>query len=105
MNLQAELFSSAAYLCLQQESMSVNALSRLLETVAKLIKHATAMSTILTTELFQARYGAAIARGETVHRSHGASWFSGHYSVSELRCGLVHSCVNKSCQLAAISCQ
>ena len=37
-NLHADLFSSAAYLCLQQESMSVNALSRLLEAVAKSIK-------------------------------------------------------------------
>ena len=41
--------------------MSVNALSRLLEAVAKSIKHATAMSTILATELFQARRDAAIA--------------------------------------------
>ena len=37
------------------------ALSRLLEDVAKFIKHATAMSTILATELFQARRGAALA--------------------------------------------
>ena len=41
--------------------MSVTALSRLLEVVAKSIKHATAMSTILTTELFQARRDAALA--------------------------------------------
>ena len=34
-NYHADLFSTAAYLCLQQESMSVNALSRLLEAVAK----------------------------------------------------------------------
>ena len=53
-NSPANLFPSAAYLCLQQESMSVEALSRLLEAVAKSIKHATAMSTILTTEIFQA---------------------------------------------------
>ena len=33
----SDLLSSAAYLCLQQESMSVNALSRLLEAVAKSI--------------------------------------------------------------------
>ena len=32
-----------------------------LEAVAKSIKHATAMSTILSTELFQARRDAAIA--------------------------------------------
>ena len=51
-NSHAGLFSSAAYLCLQQESMSVNALSRLLEAVAKSVKHAAAMSTILATELF-----------------------------------------------------
>ena len=41
--------------------MSVNALSRLLEAVAKAIKHATAMLTILAIELFQARRDAAIA--------------------------------------------
>ena len=45
-------------------------------------------------------------RGETIHRIHGASLFSGHDSVhdsffSEIRYGLVHSSVNKSCQLAA----
>ena len=44
----------------QQESMSVNALSRLLEVVAKSIKHATDMSTVLAIELFQARCDAAI---------------------------------------------
>ena len=37
------------------------ALSRLLEAVAKSIKHATAMSTILATEIFQARHDAALA--------------------------------------------
>ena len=35
--------------------MSVQALSRLLEAVAKSIRHATAMSTILATEILQAR--------------------------------------------------
>ena len=50
-----DLFSSAAYLCRQQESMSVTALSRLLKAVAKSIRHSTAMSTILATELFQAK--------------------------------------------------
>ena len=60
-NSHANLFSSAAYLGLQQESMSIKALSRLLEAVAKSIKHATAMSTIFATELFQARRDAAIA--------------------------------------------
>ena len=60
-NLHADLFSSAAFLCLQQESMSVSVLSRLLEAVAKSIKHTTAISTILATELFQARRDAAIA--------------------------------------------
>ena len=53
-NWHADLFSFAAYLCLQQQAMSVTALSRLLEAVAK-NKHATAMSTVLATELFQAR--------------------------------------------------
>ena len=60
-NSHADLFSLAAYLCQQQESMSVNALSRVLEAVAKSIKHATAMSTMLAIELFQARRHAAIA--------------------------------------------
>ena len=60
-NSYADLFSSAAYQCLQQESVLVNALSRLLEAEAKSIKHATAMSTILAIELFQARRDAAIA--------------------------------------------
>ena len=60
-NSHADLFSSAAFFCLQQESMSVAALSRLLEAVAKSIKHATAMSTLLTTEIFQARRDAALA--------------------------------------------
>ena len=57
----ADLISSAAYLCMQQQTMSVPALSRLIETVAKSIKHATAMSTILATEIFQARYDAVLA--------------------------------------------
>ena len=52
-NSHADLFSSVAYQCLQQESMSVNALSRLFE-VVKSVKHATAMSTVLAIELFQA---------------------------------------------------
>ena len=60
-NSHADLFSLAAYLCLQQESMSINALSRFLEAVAKSVKHAIAMSTILAIELFQARRDAAIA--------------------------------------------
>ena len=68
-NLHANLFSSAAYLCLQQESMSVTALSRLLEAVVKSIRHATAMSTILATELFQARRDAAIATSKLLLES------------------------------------
>ena len=60
-NSHADLFFSAAFLCLQQQSMSVRALSRLLEVIAKPIKHATAMSTILMTENFQARRDAALA--------------------------------------------
>ena len=65
----ADLFSSAAFLCLQQESMSVAALSRLLEAITKSIKHATAfiiysfllLSTLLTTEIFHARRDATLA--------------------------------------------
>ena len=53
--------SSAAYLCLQQESVSVTTQSRLLEAVAKSMKHAAAMSTLLAMELFQARRDLALA--------------------------------------------
>ena len=38
--------------------------ARLLEAVAKSIKHATAMSTILATELFQARCDSALANSK-----------------------------------------
>ena len=44
--------------------MSVAALSRLLEAVAKSVKHATAMSTILATEMFQARCDSALANSK-----------------------------------------
>ena len=60
-NSHSDLLSSAAYQCLQQESISVYALSRHLEAVAKSIKHAKAVSTILAIELFQARRDIAIA--------------------------------------------
>ena len=53
--------NSYAYLHMQQQTMSVPALSRLLEAIAKFIKHATAMSTILATEIFQARCDAVLA--------------------------------------------
>ena len=68
----AELFSSAACQCLQQESMPVNALSSLLEAVAKSVKYATAMLTILAIELFQARRDASIALSKFLmnHCSH-----------------------------------
>ena len=54
-NSHADLLPLAAYLCLQHESVSVIALSRLLEAVAKSVKHATAMSTILGIELFSSK--------------------------------------------------
>ena len=60
-NSHADLFSSAAYLCMQQQTVSLPALSRLLEAVAKSIKHATAVSTILAMEIFQARCDAVLA--------------------------------------------
>ena len=69
-NSHADLFSSAAYLCLQQESMSVTALSRLL-VVAKSIGHSTALSTILATELFQARRDATIATSKLLLENSG----------------------------------
>ena len=62
----ADLFASAAYQCLHQESMSVNALSRLLEAMSKSIKHATTLSTILAIELLYARRDSAIT---IFHRS------------------------------------
>ena len=61
------LFSS---LCLQ-ETMTVPALSRLLETVAKSTRHATAMSTILARELCQARCDAAIATSKLLLENSG----------------------------------
>ena len=60
-NSYADLFSSAAYLHMQQQTMSMPALLRLLEAVAKFIKHAMAMSTILAKEIFQARRDAVLA--------------------------------------------
>ena len=60
-NSRADLFSSAAYLCMQQQTMSMPALSRLLEALAKSIKHATFMSSILATEIFQVRRDAVLA--------------------------------------------
>ena len=49
---------------IQQESMSVVVLSRRLEAVAKSIKHTTAMSSVLATELFQARRDSALANSK-----------------------------------------
>ena len=54
-NSHADLFSSAAYQCLQQDYISVNCLSRLLEVVAK---------SVFVTELIQARCDVAIASSE-----------------------------------------
>ena len=68
-NSLADLFSSAAYFCLQQQSMPVAAFSRLLEAVAKSIKHATAMSTTLATEIFQASRDAALASSKLLLES------------------------------------
>ena len=70
-NWHVDLFSSTAYLCLQQESMSVTVLSRLLEAVAKSIRHSIAMSTILATELFKARHDAAIATSKLLLENSG----------------------------------
>ena len=70
-NSHADLFSSVAYLCLQQESMSVAALSGLLEAIVKFIRHSVAMSTILVTELFQARRDAAIATSKLLLENSG----------------------------------
>ena len=41
--------------------MSMPALSRLLEAIAKSVKHATAISTMLATEIFQGRRDAVLA--------------------------------------------
>ena len=49
---------------MQQQTVSVPALSRLLEAIAKSIKHATAMSTILATEIFQDRCDAVLAKSK-----------------------------------------
>ena len=47
------------YVCSSRQS--IPAFSRLLEALAKSLKHATAMSTILATEIFQARGDAVLA--------------------------------------------
>ena len=65
-NSHADLFSSAANQCLQQEFMSVSALSRLLKAVAKSTRHATVVSAILAIQLFQARRDAAIASSKVL---------------------------------------
>ena len=49
---------------MQQRTMSVPALSRLIETVAKSVKHVMAMSTILAMEILQARCDAVLARSK-----------------------------------------
>ena len=56
----------------QQESMPVNALFRLLEAVAKSIKHATDLWTIMAIELLRAQGHAAIASSKILldHSSH-----------------------------------
>ena len=64
-NSHADLFSSAAYQCLQQESMSFDALSRFFEAVAKSIKYAIAMSTILAILAIEA-FSAQIFQWEEV---------------------------------------
>ena len=48
------------------------ALSRLLEAIAKLIKHATAMPTILATEIFQARRDSALANSNSSYELRNA---------------------------------
>ena len=89
-SLHADLFSSAAYPCMQQQTMSVQALSRLLEAVAKSIKHATAMSTILATEIFQARHDAILATSKVLlenssHKLRNAPINLRLYLVTKLR--------------------
>ena len=51
--------------------MSGAVLSRLLEAVTKSIRHSVAMSTILATELFQARRDAAIATSKLLLENSG----------------------------------
>ena len=46
---------------MRQQTMSLPALSRLLEALAKSIKHAMVMSMIIATEIFQARRDAVLA--------------------------------------------
>ena len=53
--------SSATYLYMQEQTISVPALSRLIETVTKCIKHVTAISAILATEILQAKRDAVLA--------------------------------------------
>ena len=58
-NSHADLFFLCC-ICMQQQTMSVQVLSRLLEAVAKSIRHATSMSTILATEILQARHDVVL---------------------------------------------
>ena len=73
-NSHADLFSSAAYLCMQQQTMSIQALSRLSEAVAKSIRHATAMSTILAMEILQARRDAVLDSSKFYWRIPAMNW-------------------------------
>ena len=67
-NSHADRFSSTVYLCMQQQTMSVQALSRLLEAVAKSVRYAIDMSTSMATEIFQARRDAVLATSKIYWR-------------------------------------
>ena len=56
----SDIFSLAAFKCLQQETLNPNMLSRLLESLAMSIKHSVSLASCLTIELQQARRDAAI---------------------------------------------
>ena len=60
------IFFCCIFMYAAADIMSVQALLRLLEAVAKSIKHAMAMSTILATEIFQARCDAVLATSKVL---------------------------------------
>ena len=55
-----DVFSFAAFKCLQQESLNPKMLSQILESLSLLVKHAVGMVSFLTVELQQTRRDAAI---------------------------------------------
>ena len=80
-NSHADLFSLAVYQCLHQESMSVNALSRILEAVAKSIKACYSHVYYIGHRIISDRHNAAITSPKILM----------DHSSQELRNALINS--------------